>query len=275
MKFLDDLTVAVAIDLKRDLIPDQTERQRPLAYDEKDKLVLPKEKNILQKSLNELSEFIDENSMKINVGKTKVMMFNMSKKLRFPLEVSLYSSDFLEINQSSKILGIIIENNLKWSKNTQFITEKCRSRIWTLRRLKKLGFSVDFIVEVYTKEIRPILEYCAPVWSGGLTKSDSLKIERIQKSVFRLVLGDAFTSYSSACETLKLEQLYIRREKLCLKFATKEFHKESHGIFQGSTSRNPRKVSQMLVKKPSARTRRFTSNPMYYLSEVLNKMGRK
>ena len=125
-----------------------------------------------------------------------------------------------------------MSNSLKWTENTVHITSKARSRIWTLRRLVKLGFSDKFILEVYMKEIRSILEYCVPLWNGSITKKESEKIEKIQKSVLKLLLKNEYTSYSQACKQYNLEKLYMRRQKLCVKFSKKEIKKPENGIFQ-------------------------------------------
>ena len=48
--------------------------------------------------------------------------------------------------------------------------------MWTIRKLYKLGVNQKFIIDVYIKEIRSILEYNVPVWNGNLTMKESEKI---------------------------------------------------------------------------------------------------
>ena len=100
--------------------------------------------------LEEISLFTDSQKMNINEGKTKIMMFNMSNKLQFPPEIGFTAQKNLEYVSQAKILGIIITDDLKWSENTDFITKKAMSRLWTLRRMKNLGISKDIIYDVYT-----------------------------------------------------------------------------------------------------------------------------
>ena len=64
------------------------------------------------------------------------------------------------------------------------------SRIWTIRRLKNLGFPEDFILDVYQKEIQSVLEYAVPVWNGALTEFDSREIEKVQKRILKILLQD-------------------------------------------------------------------------------------
>ena len=137
----------------------------------------------------------------------------------------------------------------------------------------KLGFEDDFIVEVYTKEIRPILEFGVPVWNGALSKKNSDKIENIQKIIARMVFKGDYSSYSKSCDTLKLEKLHQRRQKLCLNFARKEYKKPDGGIFKKKVTRSKRIQHNFLVEEPKARTSSYTKSCLSYLSKLLNTHG--
>ena len=119
--------------------------------------------------------------MKINNDKSKVMVFNHSRNYQFPPEIGFESESKLEYVRQAKILGVIVTDNLKWSENTKYITSKAMSRIWCLRRMKKLGLDNEVIFDAYFKEIRSVLEFGIPVWNGALTEEDSYKIESVQK----------------------------------------------------------------------------------------------
>ena len=54
----------------------------------------------------------------------------------------------------------------------------------------------------------------------GLTKKNISDLERIQKSALRVILKERYIDYKNALNVMKLDTLEIRREKLCLKFAT-------------------------------------------------------
>ena len=73
----------------------------------------------------------------------------------------------------------MITNDLKWERNTEFICKKAYRKIWILRRLKQLDIEPLYILEVYVKEIRSILELAVPAWHSGLTQKQSADIERI------------------------------------------------------------------------------------------------
>ena len=77
----------------------------------------------------------------------------------------------------------------------------------------------SFIVSVFSGYIRPVLEYCWPVFNGSLTKKQENQLEMIQKRACRIILGRNYTSYSGALETCHLRTLTDRRKQLCLDFA--------------------------------------------------------
>ena len=66
--------------------------------------------------------------------------------------------------------------------------------MWVLRRLKKLGASQADLIEVYSKQIRSLAEFAVPVWNSSLTGEDVVKLERLQKIAFHIILGEDYRS---------------------------------------------------------------------------------
>ena len=61
--------------------------------------------------------------MKLNKKKTKVMIFNFSKKYKFTTSLQI-DEETLEVVDQAKLLGVIITNDLKWDKNTEYLVKK-------------------------------------------------------------------------------------------------------------------------------------------------------
>ena len=93
----------------------------------------------------------------------------------------------IETVEEMKLLGLIVRNDLSWSSNTEEITKKGYQRLWMIKRLKKLGGSVESLTDVYCKQIRSVLEFGAPVWNSGINKEKVCDIERVQKSFLHIV----------------------------------------------------------------------------------------
>ena len=87
------------------------------------------------------------------------------------------------------------------------------------RMVKQYKLPIPDLIQIYIGYIRPVLEYCAPVFNGGLTLEHNQNLERIQKRVCKIILGKSYINYEDALKRCQLERLEIRREKLCIDFA--------------------------------------------------------
>ena len=77
--YIDDLSEAQAIDLKKDFMVDPVRRPFPLKYHERTQHILPAG-NPLHQRLDKLEQFTIDNKMKISESKSKIMIFNKSRK---------------------------------------------------------------------------------------------------------------------------------------------------------------------------------------------------
>ena len=66
VKYVDDGSIAVSINLKRCLKIDLSEKPRPLTFHERTSHFLPPENNLLQYYLTDTEKFASKNKMKIN-----------------------------------------------------------------------------------------------------------------------------------------------------------------------------------------------------------------
>ena len=221
VKYIDDGTVAVSINLKKCLVDDPVNRPRPLNFHERTEHILPPENNLLQYYLDDTEDFTRSNLMKINSKKSKIMLFSKSRKWDFPPEVGFSNGANLELVSEMKLVGVVISSDLRWVKNTQYICQKAMERMWVLRRMKTFNLDIELICDTYLKEIRSILELAVPVWHSGLTLKLSRDIERVQKVALIIILGENYLNYEVACTLMAIELLEIRRELLCIKFAMK------------------------------------------------------
>ena len=87
-----------------------------------------------------------------------------------------------------------------------------------MRRLKSFGAKVVDLVDVYSKQIRCILELAA--WQGSIDQAERIALERVQKCACYIILGNQYTSYKNALKLLNLETLESRRRKLSLNTAS-------------------------------------------------------
>ena len=241
----------------------------PRQYHERTGHTLKTESNILQELLDKI--YADENKMKVNETKTKIMIFIQAISLDDLPRVSMTLDKTLEVVEEMKLLGIMIRSDMKWSSNTRNLTSKCYQRMWMLRNLKRHGANENQLLRTYYQQIRSIAEMACPVWNGGLTLHDKMVLERIQKTALAIIMGSKYTSYSEALSYFEIETLETRREALCLKFALKAYKSNK---FSTWFSENEVVVSTTSEKLPlktiKCRTRRYQKSPLPYLTELLN-----
>ena len=121
----------------------------------------------------------------------------------------------LELVTSHKVLGLVIQNNLKWTNHIESIVTKASKRLHILRVLRRGGVEINDLITIYTALIRSLLEYCCVVWHHALPSYLSQELERIQKRVLKIIVP--VLSYSEALRFLNLRTLDERRNELCVK----------------------------------------------------------
>ena len=221
LKYVDDLSLTQAINLKECLInnPDPNP-PRPLTYHDRTNHLLPADSYQLQDQLHQLVRYSEDNQMVISENKCKVMIFNTGRKYDATPKLTLSGSgnNYLEVVETFQLLGVVIRSDLRWNDNTDYLCQKGYKRLWLIRRLKTLGATQPEMLDVYTKQVRSILELAVPVWSPGLTQLEVKKLERVQKTAFHIILGEKYVSYDNAMDILGCDRLVNRRKKLCENF---------------------------------------------------------
>ena len=120
-----------------------------------------------------------------------------------------------------KILGIWLQDDMGWEKNTKEICKKAYSRIPLLTKLKYAGICTEDLLTIYVLFIRSVAEYCSVVYHTSLTQKQSQKIEGIQATCLRVILDVNYVSYAASLEMCALERLSARRSKRMLSFSLK------------------------------------------------------
>ena len=213
--------------------------------------------------------------MIINQKKTHIMSFNFRTSLDFTPVVKFGDSEPLEIVKETKILGIMVSDNLRWDSHVNYMLKKAYKKIWLLRRLKLLKLDSDILLDFYCNEVLSVLELGAPVWHSGLTNKMSNQIERIQKICIQLILGDCQfrIPYLVGCTMLSsIAPLEIRRLELCKSFIQRASLDPQHSdMFVKNTSTIHTRNNKPLYREYNYRNKRFYKSPLCFLTRLLNK----
>ena len=134
-----------------------------------------------QKNIDEIQNWTENKKMKLNQKKSCALIFNFTQKYQFTSRLTMEGKP-LDIVDHTKLLGLIVSNDLTWSKNTQYIIKRANSRMELLRRISNFNAPIKDLVQIYITYIRSILEQSCVIWHSTLTQEDCDSLERVQKN---------------------------------------------------------------------------------------------
>ena len=92
-----------------------------------------------------------------------------------------------------------------------------------LHKIAAYNPPVDDLKNIYILYIRSILEQSCNVWHTSLSQENTDSLERVQKSAFRIILGEKYKTYENSLKCLDLQTLQDRRDNLFEEFTVKNY----------------------------------------------------
>ena len=114
------------------------------------------------------------------------MIFNYTHKYQFTTRLCVNDKP-LEVINSTRLLGTIIQDNLGWDKNTAEIVRKANARMELLRKVASFGTNHEELTNIYILFVRSLLEHSATVWHSSLTEDNKNDLERVQKTALKVI----------------------------------------------------------------------------------------
>ena len=140
----------------------------------------------LQRSLDLLLEYCNRWKLKINVSKTKIMVFRKGSILPRNL-IFYYDGTQVEIVKQFKYLGLVFTVSGSFTEAQNTLSGQAQKAIFKLNKyLYKFTFiSPKYKLDLFDKLISPILNYASEVW--GFSQANS--IERVHLQFCKKLLG--------------------------------------------------------------------------------------
>ena len=164
----------------------------------------------LNHDLHNLYSWCIANSMLVNPQKSESMLVcTRQKRQKLNDTLKLYFDGVLLPQVTfHKLLGVIIDQNLTWSNQTTFISNKIASKVYQLNCIKNfLDLSTRKLF--YFAYIQPYLDYCSTVWSH-CCKSHLIRLCSLQKRSFKLILKSDQYNLEKMTELLNILPLNIK-----------------------------------------------------------------
>ncbi len=89
-----------------------------------------------QEHLHRIRDWTKEKQIKLNVDKTKNIIFNFSKNSQFTTDIEL-DGKVIETVKETKLLGTVITDKLDWNRNTEKIDKEANKRMVFLHKSSK------------------------------------------------------------------------------------------------------------------------------------------
>ncbi len=149
----------------------------------------------INENLNSLADWFKANKLSLNINKTNYMLFGKSSIQNESARVSLcIGKDVIKQVKSTKFLGLIIDDQLKWSDHISHVKSKLTSSLFAIRKAKHV-LSQKHIKTLYYSMFHPYLEYGNIIW-GSAAQSLLKPIEILQKKAVRIINNSNYNTHT-------------------------------------------------------------------------------
>ena len=157
--------------------------------------------------------------MRVNANKIQLLCISANSTSNASSYIRA-GTDKIFSSNNLKILGFVFGETPSVKYHIEYMLNKARRRLWTLRHCKKAGLCKDDLLNVFNVFIRPLLEYAAPTFHPMLNGYLKDQIEQIQKRACKMIFGWQ-SSYDQLVSEEKIVTLSARREILTKNVAKK------------------------------------------------------
>ena len=157
-----------------------------------DTILLAESPEELQAALNSMNLYCNDWNLKINVSKTKVVIFSRGKIRKHP---HFYLGDkLLEICSDYLYLGVKFNYNGKFSKAQQELFDKGNRAMFSiLKRSRQLNLPIDLQLHLFNAIVLPTVLYGCEVWAP----EDCVLLEKLQLRFCKYILSVNKCTYNN------------------------------------------------------------------------------
>ena len=179
----------------------------------------------LQNQLNTLHESSQRMGLKVNVDKTKIVVFRQGGHLG-AREVWHLGGDYIEVVGKYKYLGLNFSTMLSFNIATdEFVSRAKRGIVQIVRALKKYGcYSCEVFFKLFDSQIVPSLLYASELWGF----KENPKIEKVNLYACKLFINvPSRTPNDMIYGDLGRYPLYIESIARCVQYWLRVLKQES------------------------------------------------
>ena len=226
-KFCDDVSILEVVMLG-DVLTEYDCTQHVPSDVGVDQLFLDPQQCRTPENLATIATWTKENLMQLNEAKSEYQIFTRSHQ-SFATRFSI-NNKVIERKQTAKVLGVWLQSDGSWTRNTSEICKRAYAKIGMLTKLKYAGTKSGDLIQIYKLFVRSTAEYACVAFHSNLGSKNSAAIEKIQSTSLRVIFPSL--TYKEAMAKAGLETMAERRHKRCLDFSLKAIkHPQMKSIF--------------------------------------------
>jgi hypothetical protein len=139
------------------------------------------------------------------VTKTKELIVDFRRK-KSPIDPIIIKGEQVEMVDTYKYLGTIIDNQLDWSPNVDAVCKRANQRLLFLRKLRQFHVSTQSLHLFYQATIQSVITFNQLCYHSSARKGD---MERLEKIVTRAasIIGSELEPLSGQFSRMAIKKL--------------------------------------------------------------------
>ncbi len=189
----------------------------------------------LNSEFNKVSNWMRANKLTLNLKKTHYMIFHRSR-IKKDVDNITFQDEIVQRVSSTKFLGVIIDDKLKWKEHITYIKNKISKSFGILYKTRQY-LDKSTMRNLYYTFVYPYIIYCVEVW-GNACSSYLEPLILAQKQCIRVITFSHYTEHT--------DPLYEQLNILCFKKLV--IHRIALLMHKCSYGRIPRPIVKLFVK---------------------------
>ena len=140
----------------------------------------------LQLDLDNIQKYGHEWKITFNGSKTIQQTFSLKNNPSIPK--LHFDGQIIPISDNHKHLGVYLSSDLRFKTHINEIIKKVNKALGPLYPIAKY-VPRNILLQIYNIYIQPYFDYCDTVYDGLITKTDAIRLERLQNRAARLITG--------------------------------------------------------------------------------------
>ena len=208
--------------------------------------------------VDDFVEWCENNFLLLNVSKTKELVIDFRRKKKSQVVPIQMKGADIEIVDSYKYLGVVIDSKLNWSLHIDKVYKKTQSRLFFLRKLKSFHVCNRMMKMFYDTVICSLLSFALVCWGVNATERDKNRINKLIRKAGSIV-GEKLNDLNTILD----RRLVVKGGKI----EKEELHPLHNTLIKLKSSSRTRSKYHM----PNINTDRYGKSFIPTIVKVLNK----